>query len=273
MSDTAINTELATLARKADPDEARNKRIAEAFLDLARGFEIKTQEDYNLATEELRKIIDRHGTLDAERKTFTDPLRGVLDRLNAKYMPWLKLLRGDGTKAHTDNAEAILKAKMAGFLKEQERLAAEARRRAEADAQAERDRQAKIAADQRAAAEKAEAEAAAARGKKAREAAEARAEEARRAAVAAETTAAVVIAQPATVAVAKGQGISTPKSFDFEVENKLALLEYIVKFRPDLAVLVAVDDVKMRLHVKMQGAATDLPGVRVFEKVGIRVTR
>ena len=94
MSDTAINTELATLARKADPDEARNKRIAEAFLDLARGFEIKTQEDYNLATEELRKIIDRHGTLDAERKTFTDPLRGVLDRLNAKYMPWLKLLRG-----------------------------------------------------------------------------------------------------------------------------------------------------------------------------------
>lgn len=268
---TDINTELATLSRKADPDEARNKRIAEAFLELARGFEVKTQDDYNLAAAELRKVIERYGTLDTERREFTDPLRGVIEKFNAKYMPWLKLLRGDGTKTHTDNAEAILKGKMSAFLVEQQRLVDDARRKAEAEAQAERNRLAAEAEQQRRLAAAAEAEAAAARGKKAKAEAEKRAAEATAAAQAAETTAAVVIAQPVAVNVSKGRGISTPKTFEGEVENKLALAEYIVKFRPDLIVLLDVNEANLRRHIKMQGAATELPGVRVYEKTSISV--
>lgn len=260
---------IAAVSKKG-PDEQRTKRKADALVELANSMEVKTQADYDLATGELRTIIEFHAELEAERTGFTGPLNAILDKMNARFQPYLKALRGDGKKGSV-SAESIIKGKMIAFLGEQERLAADARRKAEADAQAERNRQAEIAAEQRRIAEAAEAEAAAARGKKAKAEAEARAEAARRSAAAAETTAAVVIAQPVAVAVSRGRGISTPKGWDFEVENKLALAEHIVKFRPDLIVLFEVDAEKMRMHVKMQGAATMLPGVRVFEKTGITV--
>lgn len=299
---------------KIPPDEARSKRIAEAFLNLARGYEVKTQEDYDQAAVELRSIIARHTAMDTERKSFTDPLREVLERLNAKYQPWLKLLRGDGKK-DTENAEAILKAKMSAFLVEQERLAAEERRKAEVLAQAERDRLAaeaecvrkeaaaaaevlRKAEEARAAAAreaqaKIDAEAAAARGKKVKAEAEARAQKARedeearvaqarleadeaaarreREAQALETTAAVVIAQPVITRVSAGRGISTPKTYQGVVVDKLALVKHIVEKREDLLVLLDVNEVQLKRLVLMMGEATNLPGVRVDIKTGISV--
>lgn len=315
MNTDVIEMETGAVAAvsKLPPDEARNKRRAEAMLALANSMDVKTQEDYDLAASELRTIIDMHAALDTERKSFTEPLNDVLTKLNAKFQPYLKALRGDGKKDSV-HAEGIIKAKMSAFLVEQQRLADVARREAEALAKAERDR---LEAEARALREKAEAEAretarieaervakAAAAQKliddaaaelkgKARKAAEEQArvlreaEEARQAeanriaaeqaeqrereAQALETTAAVTIAQPAVVAVQKGRGISTPKTVDFELTSMLELVKHIATARPDLIVLLDLNETKMRALVKMMGMGTDLPGVRVFEKHGITV--
>lgn len=313
---TIVELEAGAIAAvsKVPPDEARIKRITDAFLALANSFEIKTQEDYTLASEELRKIISRHSDWDVERKTFTDPLREVLDRLNAKYMPYLKVLRGDGKK-DTVHAEGILKSKMTAFLEDQERLRVEEQRKAEALAQAERDRlaaeaervrkEAEAAAEvtrkaeearqaaARAEAARLEADAAAARGKKAKAEAEERArvareaeavrqaeadrvaaeqrEQAERAAQALETTAAVTIAQPVTVVVQKGRGISTPKKWVGEVTDKLALMAFIIEKRPDLVVLFDVNNAALNAQVKLMGAGTSVPGITIKEQTSITV--
>lgn len=316
MSTTEVDPGAIAAVSKTPPDVARNQRAAEAFLDLARSFQINTQEDYDLATNELRRIVERHTMLDAERRSFTDPLRAVLDRLNEKYQPFLKLLRGDGTKTSPENAEGILKGKISAYLVEQQRKADEERRRAEAVAAAERKRledeaealrkkaEAEAAAarkveEARAAAARAELdrkaaeEQAAARGKKAKEAAEQRAkeereaeerraahaaqlladaeEEAARKIAAIETTAAVTIAQPSTVVVHKGRGISTPKKLVGVVTDKLALMKFIVEQRPDLAVLFDVNPTALNAQVKLMGLGTSVPGIRVDEQTSISV--
>lgn len=309
-----IETGAIASVSKPGPDETRTKRKAEALVALAESMEVKTQADYELAVGELRTIIAFHAELESERTGFTGPLNAVLDKMNARFMPYLKALRGDGKKGNV-SAESIVKAKMTAFLNEQERLRLEDQRQAEAIAQAERDRLAaeaealrKKAAQEaeaerlaeegrqheaRAAVARLEAEAAAARGKKvkaeteerariAREAEEARqaetnrvaaeqAEQRERAAQALETTAAVTIAQPVTVVVQKGRGINTPKKWVGEVTDKLALLKHIVEKRPDLAVMLDVNDAKLAALVKMMGAGTDLPGVTVKEVTGITV--
>jgi hypothetical protein len=157
MNTTVIEMETGAIAAvaKLPPDEARTKRRADAFLALATNMEVKTLEDYDLAATELRAIIAAHSALEAERVGFTQPLNDVLTKINAKFQPYLKALRGDGKK-DTVHAEGILKGKMAAFLTEQQRLADVARREAEALAQAERDR---LEAEARALREKAEAEA------------------------------------------------------------------------------------------------------------------
>lgn len=195
---TIIEAESGAIAAvsKTPPDEARNKRRTDAYLDLARSFKIETQDDYELAAGELRKIKTLWTNLEDERTSFTKPLNDVLDRLNARFQPYLKALCGDGKKT-TESAESILKGKMAAYLAEQERIAAEARRKAEEIAAAERQRLAAEAAETRRKAEEAaaqerraeeerqaelrrqqaaaEAQAAQARSKKAREEAEVRA--------------------------------------------------------------------------------------------------
>lgn len=309
-----IETGAIATVSKPGPDETRTKRKAEALVALAESMEVKTQADYDLAAGELRTIITFHAELESERTGFTGPLNALLDKMNARFMPYLKALRGDGKKGSV-SAESIIKAKMTAFLDEQERLRLEDQRKAEAIAQAERDRLAAEAervrkeaeaaaeivrkaeaarqAEARAETARLEAEAAAARGKKAKADAEERARVAREAeaarqaeaqrlaneqveraeqhAAAIETTAAVVIAQPTTVLVQKGRGISTPKKWVGEVTDKLALLKHIVEKRPDLAVLLDVNDAKLAALVKMMGVGTDLPGVVVKEVTGITV--
>ena len=193
---------IATVSKKG-PDEARTARKAQALVALAESMEVKTQEDYDLAIGELRTIVAFHAELEEERVGFTGPLNALLTKMNARFQPYLKALRGDGKK-DTVSAESIIKGKCAAFLAEQQRKADEERRRAEAEAAAERKRladeadrvrkeaeavaeAARKAEEVRAAAARAElerkaaAEQAAARGKKAKELAEQRAKEEREA--------------------------------------------------------------------------------------------
>lgn len=155
-TETIIEAESGAIAavRKLPPDEAKNKAKADALVKLAQGIQIHSPEDYEFAANELRGIIAFHGALEEERVGFTQPLNDVLRKLNARFQPYLKALRGDGTKGCV-SAESIIKDKLSAYTDEQERIAAEARRKAEQEAQAERDR---IAAEAEAVRKKAEEE-------------------------------------------------------------------------------------------------------------------
>lgn len=298
----------APLMAKGVPDSASNERKAKYFLAMVQSMQVTTAEEFELAAEEVRKIQAAHKTMDDDRTSFTGPLNKVLDQFNARFMPFLRLLKGPGS------AEDIIKRKMAAFQEaeqrrvyteraEQERLAAlerkrladeaeAVRRKAEADAAAERKAEEARQALARAEQQRIEAEAAAVRGKAARAAAEARAtqlrneEAARQAkaeadaaeakrvaeenAQALEATAAVVSAMP-VVQAARVAGISTPKTVDYEVTDKAEFLRFALETRPDLLDLWEPDAAKMRALVKLQGLATHLPGLRVFPKTGITV--
>lgn len=243
--DPLVN-DMSALTTKPLPDEARNKKRADMFLALVNGMSVETQEEYDEATSELRNLKATWDSMEADRTSFTGPLNTLLDRLNARFQPYLKTLK---------SAETIIKDKMAGFLTAQQAKAAKAQAEAEEQARVERER--------------IEAQAAALRAQggsaKARAAAEEQAQ-------ALEQAAAVTIAQPVSVApVSKGAGISTSSSATYELTDMLALVKHIAEKRPDLVVLLKLDEVKTRAMVKMMGTNTDLPGLRVFKKTGITV--
>lgn len=270
-SNALIELEVGAIAAvsKTPPDEARTKRRVEALLELARSMEIKTQDDCDRAAAEVHTIISIHKELDDERTGYTGPLNAILDKFNGRFMPYLKLLRGDGKKG-TESAESILKAKIGAFLTEQERLATVAREKAEAEAQAERDRLEAVRVEQERVAAEEQARANRARSDAGREAAQQRADAAMANSIAAGMTAAVVTAQPIMSAPARVAGMSTAKTFDYELQSALHLMEFIVTKRPDLVVLFELSDAKMKAQIRLQGEGTVLPGVRIFPKTGLR---
>lgn len=299
---------LSALATKTNPEAAtKNSTAAERALAMATNYTIATAEDYRMAADDLRSIMERSSAMDTERTVFTGPLNEILKAFNARFMPHIKTL---------DQAAATLKQKMGAFTAEQERLAAEERKRAEAVAAAERKRIEDLAAAERkraadvaeaaakvererqaaaaAAQRKLDDEAAAAKGAKARREAEARAEqqrqenerlaaeqrerdeaarlEAERKAQALETTAAMVVAQPSTaMAVTQASGISTRTLIDYEITDPAAFLRWILDVRPDMLPVVDFDGVKMRAFTKLAGLQTKAPGLRVFPKSSVAV--
>ena len=84
-----------------------------------------------------------------------------------------------------------------------------------------------------------------------------------------ENVAAVIVAPITSAAPVKVGGLSTSKTFDFEVTDLLALVKHIAT-HPEHINLVQADTVKLRGFVKSLGANTNLPGVRVFEKKSLR---
>lgn len=274
---TIIEAETGAIAAvsKLPPDEAKNKRAADYFLQLAQAMEVKTPEQYEEAAEELRKIVARHTELDAERRTFTDPLNAVLDKLNARFMPYLKALRGDGKK-DTVSAESIIKAKMVKFKQDEaEELK---RKQAEADRKAEEERQ-RLADAAEAQRREAEAQAAAllaeaGKGKKAQQAAQEQAavvlRQADEQADALRTAAAVVVAAPVAAPV-RATGVSTAGKLEYEITDPMQFLAHILEKRRDLLSLVEFNATKMRALAALQGEATDIPGLRVFRGTTIRV--
>lgn len=254
------------------PDSVALAGRAQAALTFIEGFTIDSQEAYSLAGEELLAIKRRSNMLEEQRTAITGPMNTALRAVN-------DLFRGPSDLL--GRAEVALKSKMLTYQQEQERIAAEARRKAEEAAAAERARLAAEAAErQRAADEQARAaEAARAAGDaQAAELATAAAHRAQaEAQVAADTALMVTAAVPATIAP-KARGVSTSRRLDFEVIDLAALVQFIATgevptpekaaklARPDLLGLLSPDSVKLRAYVRGLGTACALPGVRVTEE-------
>jgi uncharacterized membrane protein YqiK len=308
-----VNTETTTQAAPASvlteiqalnvPDMAIMERGAASALRMAESFVITSEDDYQLAGEELQSIKARINKMEATRTGITGPMNKALKAINDLFRSPMEVLK---------NAESVIKASMLTYYDEQERKAAEIRRQAEIAAEAERQRVAEAArqvelaaaAERKAIADKAAAVAAAAQAEQnrlAQEAAaaaaagnQAAAEEARRAAEvsrqqaeleaaqakerddeaanrSAESAAALryeaaVISAPVThINSSKAAGISTKATVDYEVVNLLALVQHIAA-NPALINLVIEDSVKLRAYVRGLGMNTALPGVRVFQK-------
>ena len=249
---------LAPVASLALPDSAAMTSRAQQALAFIQTFEIDCQETYGLAADELRAIKARASAIEEQRTGITGPINKALKAINDLFRGPADLL---------SQAERTLKGKMLAWDQEQERIAAEARRKAEEAAAAERKRLAdEAAARQREAEEQAAAAAAAAAAGNAQAAqlAQAAAERAQAEAQTVAATAQMIVAPVVAVEKPKAAGISTSKKIDFEVTDLHALVKHIAE-RPELIALLRTDDVKLRAYVKGLGLAAALPGVRVFE--------
>lgn len=137
---------LANLATIQTPDEAQLTTRAQSALRMVESMTVENDEDYSLAADELKAIKAKANSIEAQRTGITGPINDALRAINA-------LFKGPAT--FLAQAEATIKGKMIAYTTEQERIAAEERRRAEALAAAERKR---IEDEARAVREAAEAE-------------------------------------------------------------------------------------------------------------------
>lgn len=249
---------LAPVAALTLPDSGALTVRAQQALAFIESFAVDSNESYDLAADELKAIKARAKALEDQRTGITGPINTALRGINALFKAPGDLL---------ERAEGILKTKMIAWQREQERVAAEARRQAEAAAAAERRR-----LEEEAAARQREAQAQAAAAAKAQaegdaQAAALAAANAQRAAAeaqAAATTAQVVVAAVVPIAAPRAKGISTSTKLDFEVTNLLELVQHVAA-HPELLQLLRVDDVRLRAYVRGLGAACALPGVNVSE--------
>jgi hypothetical protein len=248
---------LAPVAALTLPDSAALTSRAQAALAFIEAFQVDSNENFELAADELKAIKTRAKALEDQRTGITGPINTALRGINALFKGPVDLL---------ERAESILKTKMIGWQREQERVAAEARRVAEEAAAAERRRLAEEAAArqreadaQAAAAAKAQAEGDA----QAAALATANAQRAAAEAQAAATTAQIVVAPVVPINAPKAKGISTSTKVDFEVTDLLALLQHVVA-HPELVHLVCADETRLRAYTRGLGLACALPGVRVF---------
>lgn len=297
----------APLVALTPPDEGRIQKRAQSFLSMVNTMTVDSDQDYELAAGELKGIKGAWATMETDRTSFTGPLNKVLDALNARFQPHLKTLKAaeqiikdkmlgytaaqeritaearrkaeDAAAAErkrlADEARAIEQAAVNEARRiaaiEQQRIAAEqaeARRleKIEADARAAGDAEAARIAQENAAAQRAQVAALAAQT--AREA-EQRQQATALEVAAIENVAAVTVAAPVAVAQVKVSGVSSAKSYDFEVVNLLEVIQHVAT-HPELVSLLEVDSTKMRALVKSLGMNTKIPGLRVFVKSTLR---
>jgi hypothetical protein len=236
---------------------------AQAALTSAQDLIIDSPAMFELAGEELRQIKALQKTVEEKRVAITGPLNAALKAVNDLFRP---------PKEYLEQAEQACKRPMVAFTQEQERIAAEARRKAEEAAAAERRRlaaeqaeQERIAREAAAAAERAQKEAAAAAAAgdaeaAARAQAEARqqAEAAQAAAAEAQATAqtAEVISMPiAATAVSKVSGVSGRVNYAAQVDDFMALVRAVAEGKAPAECLCA--------NEKFLGAQA-----RAFKKAG-----
>lgn len=297
----------APLVALTPPDEGRIQKRAQSFLSMVNTMTVESDQDYELAAGELKGIKGAWATMEADRTSFTGPLNKVLDALNARFQPHLKTLKAaeqiikdkmlsysaaleriaaaerrkaeEAAAAERKRLEDEARAVERAALEEARRVAAIEHQRIAAE-QAEARRLEKIAADARAAGDAeaariAQENAAAQRAQAAAIAAQtAREAEARQQATALEVAAienvaAVTVAAPVATTQVKVSGVSSAKSYDFEVTDLYALVKHIAE-HPEHVSLVQADSIKLRGLVKSLGMNTKLPGVRVFVKSTLR---
>ncbi len=296
----------AALRTVVAPDGAALNAGPAAMLRMAKTFTIESDDDYALAADELRQTKAKIDALSAKRVAITGPMNAALKAINDLFRgPMDALVEAANTYKASMLGYDAAKQKIAAEQRRVAEAAAAAERRKleeeaaaveraaaaerEAAAEVERKRvaaaraeQERIDAEARAAAAAGDAEAtrkAEEAGRLAREREEIAAAESRRLAeLAAQETAqaaeslrnvAAVIVAPVAETKVQVKGISTAKTFDFEVTDLLALVKHIAE-HPDHINLLRADDVKLRGLVKSLGLNTKLPGVRVFEKSTLR---
>lgn len=248
---------------------------AQRALANAADFTIDSDEMLEAAGDDLRAVKTLQKRVEETRTSITGPLNQAVKAVNDLFRAPAQFLA---------QAETTLKTSMLTYTTEQERIAAIAQRKAEEEARQEREHLAALQRQQEAvaraaaeAAQRAQAEAeAAASGNM--EAASAAQEQARVQAEAAEqantevhatTVAAAVISMPvAAAAPAKVRGISTSRTFDYELVDLHALVCHVAQ-HPQLISLLMADSVKLRAMVRATELNTNLPGVRVYEKRGM----
>lgn len=246
---------------------------AQRALTNASDFTVDSDDMLEVAAVDLRAVKTLQKKVEEQRTSITGPLNQAVKAVNDLFRAPAQYLQ---------DAESTLKASMLTYTTEQERLAAEARRKAEELARIERERleaqqreQERIAreaseAAARAAQEaadlaaKGDTQAAAAAQQQAQEQAQA-AEQAEAEAQASASTAAVMSMPVAVPAPARVSGISTSKTVDYVIEDLHALVRHVAE-HPELITLLMADSVKLRAQVRATGMNTKLPGVRVFQK-------
>lgn len=253
---------LAPVAALQLPDSTRLTRTAEGALEFIQSFEVVDAETYGFAADELQAIKSRRNAIEKQRTGITGPINDALRAINALFKGPAELL---------EQGERLIKSKMLAYQQEQERIAAEARRKAEESAAAERKRLEEEAAERQrqAQAHAAAAAAAAAAGDaQAAQIATANAQREQAAAASAALESQVVTAAVVAPAAPRAKGIATTTRIDFEVVDLMQLIQHVAK-HPELINLVVADSVKLRAYVRGLGVACALPGVRVFEDRGI----
>lgn len=236
---------------------------AQAALASARDLIIDSPSMYELAAEELKQIKTLQKTVEEKRTAITGPLNAALKAVNDLFR---------APKEYLEQAEQACKRPMVTYVQEQERIAAEARRKAEEAARQERERLAAIQRQQEAearaaveAAQRAQREAAEAAARGDAEAAARAQEEARQQAQQAEAAAAEanaaaqtaeVITMPvAAPAPAKVAGVAGRVNYAAQVDDFMALVRAVAEGKAPAECLVAND--------KFLGAQA-----RAFKKAG-----
>jgi hypothetical protein len=236
---------------------------AKAMLTGAADFVIDSPEMFDIAGDDLKQVKALQKQVEEKRTGITGPLNQAVKAINDLFR---------SPKEYLDQAEVTLKRAMIGWTTEQERVAAEARRKAEEEARKERERLAEVQRQQeaqaRAAAEAAdrarrEAQEAAAKGDA--EAAAAAQEQARQQAAAAEVAAAEanataqtaeVITMPvAAPTISKVSGVSGRVNYGAQVDDLMLLVRAVAEGKAPVECLLA--------NEKFLGAQA-----RAFKKAG-----
>lgn len=251
---------LAPLATIHAPDANQLNTRAQAALKMVESMVIDSQETYDLAADELKAIKTKAKTLEDQRTAITGPINKALKAINDLFR---------GPTQYLEQAEKIIKTKMLTYSTEQERIAAEERRRAEAAVRAEQERLAREAAAKEAAA-KAEADALIAAGN-AEKAAEVQANAAIEAASLA-ATAQVMTAPVVEVSVAKVAGISTRSVWKAECTDKAALIAFVAA-NPQFLNLLDVNTSALNQMAKAMKDTMQIPGVRAYEDKTLAASR
>lgn len=240
---------------------------AQKLLVSAQSFTIDSPTMYELAADDLRTVKALSKDVEEKRTAITGPLNQAVKAVNDLFR---------APKEFLQTAETALKGAMIAYDREQERKAAEARRKAEEEARLERER---IAAEAREAERRAkeeadriaqEAAAAAASGDQAKaeelkqqaeQTAAAGHAEAEAIAVAAE----MVVAAPVPIATAapKVAGLSTRQNWKARCTDKMALIRFVAE-HPEHQHLLEVNQTGINQLAKAQKDAMRLPGVESY---------
>lgn len=194
---------------------------AQKALANATDYVIDSPTMYELAGEDLKRVKALQKEVEDKRTSITGPLNAAVKAVNDLFR---------APKESLEQAEIKLKRAIGVWLTEQERQAAEARRKAEEEARAERERLAQQEREAQEAAAKAEREAqelqAAGDNEGAAKAIERAAAE-RQTVEIAQITASVVTVTPVVEAPAKVSGISGRVSYVAEVTDLMTLVKAV----------------------------------------------